>query len=101
MSNELQVPEAELLRESFLLFYATMQNRNLVDVRREYLGIAPPGSDKYTVASNKLYLTTETAVAQLSSQLSKPETLPQPQVNDNPRPVLFNKEHKGGEPREY
>lgn len=53
----------EELREKILRFYAFITERDFEDVKREYLGIAPAGSPKYTVISNRLYMATETFVA--------------------------------------
>lgn len=51
------------LREQILKFYAFVTERDLEDVRREYLGIAPTGSPKHTIGSNRLYMATSTFIA--------------------------------------
>lgn len=55
--------EQGILREDLLKFYAVMTERDIDDVKREYLGIAPAGSSKYTVINNKLYVAVETFLA--------------------------------------
>lgn len=57
----------EGLREKILRFYAFITERDFEDVKREYLGIAPAGSPKYTVVSSRLYMATETFVASVTS----------------------------------